>query len=70
MRSWIVGITYTMVCMLALVTGIALESRKQEMIIPLRITVGKDHVKTGEVWVLLSNSERILGVITRTVSSS
>ncbi len=38
--------------------------RKQEMIIPLRITVGRDQVKIGEVSLLLSG---ILGVITRTV---
>ena len=41
--------------------------RKQEMIIPLRITVGRDQVKIGEVSLLLSDSEGILGVITRTV---
>jgi len=41
--------------------------RKQEMIIPLRITVGTDQVKIGEVSLLLSDSEGILGVITRTV---
>jgi hypothetical protein len=40
---------------------------KQEMIIPLRITVGKDQVKIGEVSLLLSDSEGILGVITRAV---
>jgi hypothetical protein len=40
---------------------------KQEMIIPLRITVGKDQVTIGEVSLLLSDSEGILGVITRTV---
>ena len=41
---------------------------KQEKIIPLRITVGKDRVKIGEVSLLLSDSEGILGVITRAVS--
>ncbi len=41
--------------------------RKQEMIIPLRIAVGTDQVKIGEVSLLLSDSEGILGVITRTV---
>src|SRR6266516_904136 len=41
--------------------------RKHEMIIPLRITVGRDQVKIGEVSLLLSDSEGILGVITRTV---
>ena len=41
--------------------------RKQEMIILLRITVGRDQVKIGEVSLLLSDSEGILGVITRTV---
>ena len=40
---------------------------KQEMIIPLRITVGKDQVKIGEVSLLLSDTEGIMGVITRTV---
>jgi len=40
---------------------------KQQRIIPLRITVGKDQVKIGEVLLLLSDSEGILGVITRTV---
>jgi len=37
------------------------------MIIPLRITVGKDQVKIGEVSLLLSDTEGIMGVITRTV---
>ena len=41
--------------------------RKQEMTIPLRITVGTDQVKIGEVSLLLSDSEGIRGVITRTV---
>jgi hypothetical protein len=41
--------------------------RKQEMIIPLRIPVGTDQVKIGEVSLLLSDSKGILGVITRTV---
>ena len=41
--------------------------RKQEMIIPLRIAVGTDQVKIGEVSLLLSDSKGILGVITRTV---
>jgi hypothetical protein len=41
--------------------------RKQEMTIPLRITVGTDQVKIGEVSFLLSDSEGILGVVTRTV---
>jgi len=40
---------------------------KREKIIPLRITVGKDQVKIGEVSLLLSDSEGILGVITRAV---
>jgi hypothetical protein len=40
---------------------------KQERIIPLRITVGKDQVKIGEVSLLLSDTEGIMGVITRTV---
>ncbi len=41
--------------------------RKQEMTIPLRITVGTDQVTIGDVSLLLSDSEGILGVITRTV---
>ncbi len=41
--------------------------RKQEMIIPLRITVGTDQVTIGEVSLLLSDSEGIQGVITSTV---
>src|SRR5216684_5508721 len=41
--------------------------RKQEMIIPLRIAVGTDQVKIGEVSLLLSDSEGIRGVITSTV---
>jgi hypothetical protein len=41
--------------------------RKPEMIIPLWITPGTDQVKIGEVSLSLSDSEGILGVITRTV---
>jgi hypothetical protein len=41
--------------------------RKQEMIVPIWITPGTDQVKIGEVSLLLSDSEGILGVITRTV---
>ena len=41
--------------------------RKQEMIIPLQITVGTDRLKIGEVSILLSDPERILNVITVTV---
>src|SRR5260370_23370340 len=41
--------------------------RKQEMIIPLRITVGTDQVEIGESSLLLSDSEDILGAVTRTV---
>ncbi len=41
--------------------------RKQEMTISLRITVGTDQVTIGDVSLLLSDSEGILGVITRTV---
>jgi len=37
------------------------------MIIPLRIAVGTDQVKIGEVPLLLSDSEGIRGVITSTV---
>src|SRR6266516_4886247 len=42
--------------------------RKQEMIIPLRITVGADEGKIGEMSLWLADSERLLGVITRAVS--
>jgi riboflavin synthase alpha subunit len=42
--------------------------RKQEMIIPLRIKVGTDQVEIGEASLLLSDSERLLNVITRIVS--
>ncbi len=41
--------------------------RKQEMLVPLRIAVGTDQVKIGEVSLLLSDGERLLNVITRTV---
>jgi hypothetical protein len=41
--------------------------RKPEMTIPLRITVGTDQVKIGEVSLLLSDSEGILAVVTSTV---
>jgi hypothetical protein len=41
--------------------------RKQEMTIPLRITVGTEQVKIGEVSLLLSDNEGIRGVITSTV---
>ena len=41
--------------------------RKQEMIIPLRITVGTDQVTIGEVSLLLSDGEGMQGVITSTV---
>src|SRR5260370_10116048 len=42
--------------------------RKEEMIIPLRITAGAEQVKIGEASLLVSDSERILNVIARTVS--
>src|SRR6266851_2049482 len=52
----------------AIISSLRLRSlRKQEMIIPLRITVGTDQVKIGEVSLLLSDSEDILGAVTRTV---
>jgi hypothetical protein len=51
-----------------IVSSLRLRSlRRQEMIIPLRIKVGTDQVKIGEVSLLLSDSEGILGVITRKV---
>jgi hypothetical protein len=51
-----------------IVSSLRLRSlRKPEMTIPLRITVGTDQVKIGEVSFLLSDSEGILGVVTRTV---
>ena len=52
----------------AIISSLRLRSlRKQEMIIPLRITVGTDQVTIGEVSLLLSDSEGIQGVITSTV---
>jgi len=52
----------------AIISSLRLRSlRKQEMIIPLRITVGTDQVAIGEVSLLLSDSEDILGAVTRTV---
>jgi hypothetical protein len=52
-----------------IISGLRLRSlRKQEMIIPLRIKVGAEQVKIGEASLLLSDSERILNVIARTVS--
>ena len=51
-----------------IISSLTLRSlRKQEMIISLRITVGTDQVKIGEVSLLLSDSEGIRGVITSTV---
>jgi len=51
-----------------IISSLTLRSlRKQEMIIPLRITVGTDQVTIGEVSLLLSDSEGIQGVITSTV---
>src|SRR6266480_5752193 len=51
-----------------IISSLSLRSlRKQEMIIPLRITVGADQVKIGEVSLLLSDSEGMQGVITSTV---
>jgi hypothetical protein len=41
---------------------------KQEMTIPVRIKVGTDQVEIGMASLLLSDSERILNVIARTVS--
>jgi len=42
--------------------------RKSEMIIPLRIRVGTDHVKIGAVSVLLSDRERLFNIVKRTIS--
>jgi hypothetical protein len=51
------------------VSSLRLKSlKKHEMIIPLRIKVGTDYVKIGETTVLLSDDEKILNVIARTVS--
>jgi hypothetical protein len=51
-----------------IISSLRLKSlRKREMIIPLRIIVGTDEVKIGEVSVLLSDGERILNIIARTV---
>ena len=52
-----------------IVSSLRLKSlRKQEMTIPVRIKVGTDQVEIGEASLLLSDSERILNVIARTVS--
>jgi len=42
--------------------------RKQETIIPIRITVGTEQVKIGDELMLLSDSEKILNSISRKVS--
>jgi hypothetical protein len=52
-----------------IVSSLRLKSlKKTEMIIPLRIKLGTEQVKIGESLLLLSDSERILNVIARTVS--
>ena len=52
-----------------IVSSLRLKSlKKQEMVIPLRIKVGSEQVKIGENSLLLSDSERILNIIARTVS--
>ncbi len=52
-----------------IVSSLRLKSlKKQEMTIPVRIKVGTDQVEIGEASLLLSDSERILNVIARTVS--
>ena len=52
-----------------IVSSLRLKSlRKQEMTIPVRIKIGTDQVEIGEASLLLSDSERILNVIARTVS--
>jgi hypothetical protein len=43
--------------------------RKPEKTVSLRIRVGTDQVKIGDVWVPLSDSKRIFNIIRRTVSS-
>jgi hypothetical protein len=42
--------------------------RKPEMTIPLRVTVGANHVKVGEMWVLFSDGEKLLNVVKRAVA--
>ncbi len=52
-----------------IVSSLRLKSlKKQEMTIPVRIKIGTDQVEIGEASLLLSDSERILNVIARTVS--
>ena len=51
-----------------IVSSLRLKSlKKAEMIIPLRIKLGTEQVKIGDSALLLSDSERILNVIARTV---
>src|SRR6266536_6283089 len=42
--------------------------RKQEVIIPIQIKLGTEQLKIGETSLSLSDNERILSIITRTVS--
>jgi hypothetical protein len=52
-----------------IVSSLRLRSlRKQEVIIPIQIKLGTEQLKIGETSLLLSDSERILSIITRTVS--
>jgi hypothetical protein len=52
-----------------IISNIRLSSlRKQETVIPIRITVGAEQVKIGDELMLLSDSERILNSVSRKVS--
>jgi hypothetical protein len=52
-----------------IVSSLRLKSlRKQEMIVPLRIKVGTDHVKIGDASLLLSDDEATLNAVARAVS--
>jgi hypothetical protein len=52
-----------------IVSSLRLKSlRKQEMIVPLRIKVGTDHVKIGDASLLLSDNEAILNAVARAIS--
>src|SRR6266516_8217692 len=52
-----------------IVSSLRLRSlRKQEVIIPIQIKLGTEQLKIGETSLSLSDNERILSIITRTVS--
>jgi hypothetical protein len=52
-----------------IVSSLRLRSlRKQEVMIPIQIKLGTEQLKIGETSLLLSDNERILSIITRTVS--